>query len=172
MAHLARGIVWRSGSAVFRLAEDGTFADDHDATVTLGQDAEITVAHPVDLHEAQIARFRALFADYEVVPPIDQLGRAVHRPPAEGGASMTVSIDPTSHELMYRRMVERGFVCDGAFRTEKGLGFSRASSCAAGEKIAVQFVTDGPKIVTALVVLPLTRSIDVSEAVRDATTAE
>lgn len=72
---------------VFRVAEDGTFADVHDDTLTVGDDAELTVAHP--LHFAGQARaWLDVFADYQLLQPFDQLKRPFHERSADGLAAL------------------------------------------------------------------------------------
>ncbi|MFD0267234.1 DUF4132 domain-containing protein [Streptomyces sp. NPDC127106] len=80
--HLARRLVWRAedgGSAVeFRIAEDRSLADADDDAFTLGADAVVSLPHPLHLGADAIAAWSELFADYEVVQPFPQLGRAVY----------------------------------------------------------------------------------------------
>lgn len=82
MSHLARTLVWAvfQGArvvATFRVAEDGTLADAEDAEYILPADAAIGIAHPLDLDEPAILHWGAVLADYEVLAPFDQIGRAV-----------------------------------------------------------------------------------------------
>ncbi|MGW1894859.1 WGR and DUF4132 domain-containing protein [Streptomyces sp. NPDC002004] len=91
--HLVRRLVWLSehGGEVtaFRVAEDRTFADVEDATYTLPDDATVRLAHPLHL-ESRLADWAELFADYEILQPFPQLGRAVFRlGEDEGGARLT-----------------------------------------------------------------------------------
>lgn len=87
---IARALVWRataSGAHAFRIAEDGSFASVSDDAVTLGDDASIGVAHPLQLGD-EAARWAELFADYEIIQPFEQLGRETFTcPAAEAGAS-------------------------------------------------------------------------------------
>jgi hypothetical protein len=82
LGHAARRIVWGvflgdACARTFRVAEDGTAADDLDAPLDLDPDASVGVVHPLDLAPEELARWQALFADYEIVQPFEQLGRAV-----------------------------------------------------------------------------------------------
>ncbi|MFD0851013.1 DUF4132 domain-containing protein, partial [Actinomadura adrarensis] len=61
----------------FRVAEDGTYADLADNTVTLPDTTRIRVAHPVHL-DGDLKAWRELFADYEILQPFPQLDREVH----------------------------------------------------------------------------------------------
>ncbi|WP_433330312.1 DUF4132 domain-containing protein [Spirillospora sp. CA-294931] len=75
MWHIARRLVWTSGGTAFRLAEDRTCADVHDDAVEPGE--MIAVAHPFDLGD-DLDSWTRVFADYELLQPFKQLGRAVH----------------------------------------------------------------------------------------------
>ncbi|QFG20442.1 DUF4132 domain-containing protein [Actinomadura sp. WMMB 499] len=82
--HLVRRLVWRAlegpdgtDGPAFRVAEDGTFADAADTTVTLPGDARVLLAHPADLGDT-LPAWSALFADYEILQPFEQLTRPVH----------------------------------------------------------------------------------------------
>lgn len=80
--HLARRLVWATfddGGAVtgsFRVAEDRTFADHHDAELTVADDAVVGIAHPLHLADT-LPAWGDLFADYEILQPFPQLGRDV-----------------------------------------------------------------------------------------------
>ncbi|WP_412518400.1 DUF4132 domain-containing protein [Actinomadura madurae] len=88
--HIVRRLVWlacdgdRDGdgyggaTTAFRVAEDGTFADVDDDVLTLAGSAAVGVAHPVDL-DGSLGAWSEVFADYEILQPFPQLGRAVHR---------------------------------------------------------------------------------------------
>ncbi|QFG20237.1 DUF4132 domain-containing protein [Actinomadura sp. WMMB 499] len=80
--HLARRLVWSAvtdgGTRTFRLAEDRTLADAADDAFVLPGDARIGIAHPVGLGD-EIAAWRQVFADYEILQPFPQLGREIHR---------------------------------------------------------------------------------------------
>jgi hypothetical protein len=80
LVHLARRLVWEAlakGKAprAFRVAEDGTFADEDDRAFKLDPRAEVRLAHPVRDASA-IAAFSKVFSDYEIIQPFAQLGRA------------------------------------------------------------------------------------------------
>lgn len=78
--HLVRRLVWLAEAdgevTSFRVAEDRTYADVEDEAVKFGDDASITLAHPLHL-EGDLAAWSELFADYEIVQPFPQLGRPV-----------------------------------------------------------------------------------------------
>ncbi|MFK0255005.1 DUF4132 domain-containing protein [Streptomyces sp. NPDC090445] len=80
--HLARRLVWRAvdgdATAEFRIAEDRSLADAEDDTFTLGADAVVSLPHPLHLGTDTVAAWSELFADYEILQPFPQLGRAVY----------------------------------------------------------------------------------------------
>lgn len=82
LIHVVRRLVWgvfdgdtMTGS--FRVAEDRTYADVHDETLHLADDALVGVAHPVQLEET-VTGWREVFDDYEILQPFRQLTRPVH----------------------------------------------------------------------------------------------
>ncbi len=82
LSHIVRRLVWATfdddGTArPFRVAEDRTFADVDDATLSLSDDAIVGVAHPLHLGSG-VAAWSDVFADYEILQPFTQLGRSVH----------------------------------------------------------------------------------------------
>lgn len=83
--HVARRVLWEvvddSGArvALVRLAEDRTFADLSDNAWTAPRGVKFAVVHPIDLDEATLAAAGTIWADYELLQPFAQLGRAVHR---------------------------------------------------------------------------------------------
>ncbi|MGW2396058.1 DUF4132 domain-containing protein [Kitasatospora sp. NPDC001664] len=85
--HLARRLVWladhdggagRTATTAFRVAEDRTFADVADEAYQLPGTATVRLAHPLLLDGAAQAAWSELFADYELLQPFPQLGRAVN----------------------------------------------------------------------------------------------
>lgn len=82
--HLTRRLIWthqaEGGSApvAFRVAEDHSFADIQDDTLTLPGDTTIRLAHPLHLDPDQLAAWSELLTDYEILQPFPQLGRPTH----------------------------------------------------------------------------------------------
>ena len=77
LRHLGRRLVWLHDSGpAFRIAEDRSFADVTDETVTLPDEGAVRVVHPAFLG-TQTAAWADVFADYEIVQPFPQLGRPV-----------------------------------------------------------------------------------------------
>jgi hypothetical protein len=73
--HIASRLVWSIDGMLVRLAEDGTFETiDHARHVPLAG-AEAWIPHPVDMTDRQ--RWAERFAEYEVVPLLEQLSRPV-----------------------------------------------------------------------------------------------
>jgi hypothetical protein len=81
LVHLARRLVWRvvGADACFRVDESGALSDASDAPFELAGDARVSLLHPVDVAPSVVHAFGELFADYRVLQPFEQLGRAVHR---------------------------------------------------------------------------------------------
>jgi hypothetical protein len=73
--HLARGVLWSTKITPFRIAEDGSLADVEDSPFVLAEDDVVHVPHPLRLGAADLAAWRQIFEDYEVVQPFAQLGR-------------------------------------------------------------------------------------------------
>ncbi len=80
LRHLGRRVVWSASpgdvSLAFRVAEDGSFADVHDAAFALGHHA-VTVAHPVLMDRDTLAAWRTRFHDYMLMQPFPQLEREI-----------------------------------------------------------------------------------------------
>ncbi|GAA3194743.1 hypothetical protein GCM10010532_012190 [Dactylosporangium siamense] len=78
---IARRLLWAQYGPghrlirALRIAEDGSFADLHDATATVAGDAPLGIAHPAELRGDR-ARWARIFTDYEILQPFPQ----VHRP--------------------------------------------------------------------------------------------
>ncbi len=83
LQHVARRLVWSTAETAFRIAEDRTFADVHDAPFVLPEDATVRLAHPLDL---DVPAWAELFADYEIAQPFPQLARPVHALTADEAA--------------------------------------------------------------------------------------
>jgi hypothetical protein len=76
LVEIARGLLFSAGPGTFfRVAEDGTLADEDDHALALESSAEVRSVHPLDVNPGVLARWSERFADYEVVQPFEQLGR-------------------------------------------------------------------------------------------------
>ncbi|HMN46913.1 MAG TPA: DUF4132 domain-containing protein [Povalibacter sp.] len=84
--HAVRRVLWMStgsdaGNVCFRVAEDDTLADMHDAPIELpGGMHGIHPVHPLDLASDRLDAWRRLLAEYRIVSPFQQLDRPVFRP--------------------------------------------------------------------------------------------
>jgi hypothetical protein len=93
---IARSLIWETadGARRFRLAEDGSYADAADAAVSLGSTStpaesasaesrvRVRLAHPVRT-PGLAAEWSTVLADYEILQPFEQVGRAVFAPTAK-----------------------------------------------------------------------------------------
>lgn len=77
LRHIVRRLVWTTGDAFFRVAEDFTLADIEDAVITLPDSARVGIAHPVELGDA-VSDWSEVFADYQLAQPFRQLSRPVY----------------------------------------------------------------------------------------------
>ncbi|UXI67016.1 DUF4132 domain-containing protein [Tahibacter amnicola] len=80
--HLTQRLLWgvkRADGSVqgFRVAEDLSFADRDDLTLSIAEDAIIVLPHVLTLSAEEQAAFGQIFADYEILQPFMQLGREV-----------------------------------------------------------------------------------------------
>jgi predicted DNA-binding WGR domain protein len=97
VGHLARRLLWGLYGAdnqlvtAFRVAEDRTFADQHDNTWELPAGAQIGLVHALDLPEPLANAFGQVFGDYEILQPFRQLGRDTYRltPEEQKAAQLT-----------------------------------------------------------------------------------
>lgn len=79
MRQLAIGVVWSTQAGkkqcFFRVAEDGTLADVRDSSLALNNSEVMSIAHPIVLTNADKKSWSAVFADYEIIQPFEQLAR-------------------------------------------------------------------------------------------------
>lgn len=81
--HLVRRLVWCTYEgdqikATFRVAEDGTLANEKDDTFTLADGAIVGLPHRLALDAATLSAWGQIIADYGILQPFDQLGRATY----------------------------------------------------------------------------------------------
>lgn len=160
MRHLAARLLWGTYGglggdvgtlqAAFRIAEDGSLADAEDRLFTLPDGATVGLVHPIDLDAAALAGWAQRFADYEILQPFQQLGRAHHRPePALLQAS-------EHHGVVGRRirstsllgLVQRGWQAGEALHAGLVSDFSRAWPGGARLELAVEpgMILSGPNL--------------------------
>lgn len=80
----ATGLVWgvyEGGKLVqsFRYMEDGTFNTVDEEEYTLPENAQISLAHPIELGEEQTAAWQQQLEDYEIVQPLTQLSLTIRK---------------------------------------------------------------------------------------------
>ncbi|MGN0586612.1 MAG: DUF4132 domain-containing protein, partial [Oscillospiraceae bacterium] len=63
----------------FRYCDDGSFCDENDDTFELPEDAEISLAHPVEMSAESIAAWLEQLSDYEIVQPFAQISANIIR---------------------------------------------------------------------------------------------
>ncbi|UFS98273.1 DUF4132 domain-containing protein [Nocardia huaxiensis] len=92
LRQLARRLVWGAYGSdgtlrqSFRIAEDLTFADVEDDVLDLADDAEIGIAHPLQLGAA-VAGWAPIFTEYAVLQPFSQLDRTFWTPDSSSFAT-------------------------------------------------------------------------------------
>ena len=105
-------------SVAFRTAEDQSLVGLDDAEVELSEKARIGLVHPLHLDEATRAAWATHFADYEIIQPFPQLGRALHHvAPAESAETATARFAETRFKSGVLRdvLVRKGWERDAAF---------------------------------------------------------
>ncbi|WP_433791012.1 DUF4132 domain-containing protein [Actinoplanes sp. CA-252034] len=114
LRHLVRRLVWVRFDAAghpgagLRPAEDGSLADVTDETVTLGDEDQVGIAHPLHLGD-DLAAWAEIFADYEILQPFPQLGREVDPLTSERAAALVGRRAPSTTLLgLERRGWRRG----------------------------------------------------------------
>ncbi len=97
MRHLATRLLWgvynEAGvlTTAFRVAEDLSLADAQDQAYALPDEAQVGIAHPLELPTALRNAFGQVFGDYEILQPFKQLSRETYVLSAAeiAGASLT-----------------------------------------------------------------------------------
>ncbi len=83
MRHLAERLVWGAHGAsgeiiqLFRVAEDGTLANEQDAEYKLPIDASVSVVHP---KRKNLQAWSSRFAEYRIIQPFPQIARPTFEP--------------------------------------------------------------------------------------------
>ena len=84
MTHLAQKLIWGGFDdkgkrlVTFRVTEERDYADPDDNGLSLPKAAVVGVVHPLELADAERARWGEVMSDYEIVSPFPQLGREVY----------------------------------------------------------------------------------------------
>lgn len=126
MTHLVQKLIWAgyasdgSKRLTFRITEERDLADGDDNTVILEDCTSIGIVHPLDLSDAERARWGEVLSDYELVAPFPQIGRAVHGLEAGEVASESLSrfnglklVAPTLVFTLEKQGWIRGTAMDG-----------------------------------------------------------
>lgn len=86
---LCQRMVWAAFDAngamtgTYRVSEDLSLTDADDAPVELAAGFSVGLPHPLELADDQRMRWSALFADYEILQPFEQLARQAYTLPPE-----------------------------------------------------------------------------------------
>ncbi|MFO0673403.1 MAG: DUF4132 domain-containing protein [Polyangiaceae bacterium] len=98
LRELSRGFVWGlfdtaigALARTFRIAEDASLASIDDDAVTLPDDALVGMVHPIELSADDLASWRRILTEYEVLPIFTQLGWPTHRLTDEERAATTLT---------------------------------------------------------------------------------
>jgi predicted DNA-binding WGR domain protein len=84
MTHLVQRLIWGGYDATgqlvetFRVTEDRSFADRHDATFTPTGIVQIGIVHPLHLSTDLLSIWGELLSDYDIIPAFPQLGRMTY----------------------------------------------------------------------------------------------
>lgn len=95
LVHLVRRLVWAvydsAGKLVrtFRVAEDGSLADENDEGISALGEGSVRIGHALELG-ALCASWAGVFADYEILQPFEQLGRATYESTSQEKASRSL----------------------------------------------------------------------------------
>jgi hypothetical protein len=109
MQHVSRCVVWRTGDRMFRVAEDGSFADAGDDVMELGK--TVAIAHPAEMKAEERTKWIAVLADYRVVQPFEQMARRV-LPPVKGSSVALFPAGPTTQREIHEKLTAHGFAFD------------------------------------------------------------
>jgi hypothetical protein len=114
LCHVTRLLLWGDYGpngerlAAFRVTEDRAYADADDRPYAL-VGAAVGIVHPLELAEAERAKWGEAFADYETIPPFPQLGRRVHTllPGEEGQAELTRFAGPQVPSIIFQGILKQ-----------------------------------------------------------------
>ncbi len=115
LRHLVRRLVFAYGeearAGLFRIAEDGSFADERDATLTPDGQRWVSIVHPLDLSSEEHRGWTEIFVDYRILQPFPQLERPVYRfesPPPRDAFTLDDVATANTYALL-----RAGFRADG-----------------------------------------------------------
>jgi len=129
MMHLARRVVWaahqpKKPAVLFRVAEDGTFADVNDDVIEIADEGEVKigVAHPLRWPDDSLTTWRELFDDYELLQPFHQLDRPKPEIRDEDLDAMMIQRLKMGNSALARRGLEQCGYENTSGRQRKDLG--------------------------------------------------
>ncbi|WP_432930680.1 WGR and DUF4132 domain-containing protein [Microbispora sp. CA-135349] len=173
--HIVRRLVWgfydASGrlTGTLRVAEDRSFADVEDDTLTLPDDAVVGVVHPLELGE-DLAVWAEVFADYEILQPFPQLGRETYGPDETLLAEIESAKIPTVKVIgLERRGWRRGAPQDAGIQgwIERDLPDGRTMTIGLDPGIAIGYLDFADEQTLVGVTLDGLDPITASEILRD-----
>jgi len=132
MVHLARGLVWSANGHPFRVVEDRTFADSQDHAITLGDDTEIELVHPLRISPEERAAFRRIFDDYQILEPFLQIGRPTFTIDGVRDRTEIVVAPELDTTSIHQRLVGLGWSC---YQSGGRWGFQRTLPSGAVTKV-------------------------------------
>jgi hypothetical protein len=95
LSRIAMRLLWAtSDGQTLRVAEDASLADVHDASLLLGDDVDVRVVHRLELTSDALYGWGKVFADYEILPPFEQLSREVARLDDTSHAAIASALSP------------------------------------------------------------------------------
>jgi hypothetical protein len=81
LGRLVRRLVWsRGGGRLFRIAEDGSAADERDELVEIAPNETIRIPHTLDISAEAHRAWGDVLSDYEIIQPFPQIGRSTFAP--------------------------------------------------------------------------------------------
>jgi len=78
VSRIAKMLLWKvvdGDLPTVRVADDLTFADANDETVTLAESQRLRVAHPLRITAEELKTWETVFSDYKIIQPFQQLAR-------------------------------------------------------------------------------------------------
>ncbi|MEV6984166.1 DUF4132 domain-containing protein [Sphaerisporangium sp. NPDC051017] len=173
--HIVRRLVWGlydpSGrlTGALRVAEDRSFADVEDDTLTLPDEAIVGAAHPLELGEKPAA-WAEVFADYEILQPFPQLGRETYGLDETLLAEISAAKVPTGAVIgLERRGWRRGEPQDAGWQSwiERDVPDGRTITIGLNPGIAIGYLEFADEQTLEGIALDGLDPITVSEILRD-----
>jgi len=111
---VVRSLLWRvEGGPAFRVDVSGDWADRDDEPVPA--EGVVRLVHPAELSADELEAWGQVFADYELLQPVDQLGRDVYRPGDEASQALLDRLDGARiHAASAFGLLQRGWMAGEA----------------------------------------------------------